>query len=127
MWHKCLGHPNSNVLHALIKFGVLSDKKFLSLSVVQFECNSCKLGKSKILPFHIHHSNINQPFDTIHSNLWGITHVVSHAYYKYFITFIDDYRRYSHFTWIYFLHSKDETFSAFNFLTPMFRLNFHPK
>jgi len=36
--------------------------------------------------------------------------VTSHANYKYFVTFIDDYSR---FTWIYFLYSKDEVFSVF--------------
>ena len=97
-WHKCLGHPNSNVLHDLIKSGVLGNKHFPSLSAVQFDCSSCKLGKSKILPFPIHQSNVNQPFDMIHSDLWGITHVISHAQYKYFITFIEDY---SSFTWVY--------------------------
>lgn len=39
----------------------------------------------------------------------------SHAHYKYFVTFIDDYGR---FTWIYFLRSKSEVFSMFQkFLT----------
>jgi len=57
LWHKRLGHPNSNVLHDLIKSGVPGNKHFPSLSAVQFDCNSCKLGKSKILPFPIHQSN----------------------------------------------------------------------
>jgi len=44
-----------------------------------------------------------------------MSHVVSHAHYKYFVTFIDDY---SQFTWIYFLCSKSEVFSMFKkFLT----------
>jgi transposase InsO family protein len=42
--------------------------------------------------------------------VWGLAPVTSHANYKYFVTFIDDY---SHFTWIYFLRSKDEVFSVF--------------
>ena len=45
----------------------------------------------------------------IYSDLWGITPVISHANYKYFITFINDY---THFTWAYFLCSKDEAFSV---------------
>ena len=88
-----------------MKSGVLDNKISPSLSVVQFECNSCKLGKSKILPFPIHKSKINNPFDMIHSDLWGIAPIISHANYKYFMTFIDDYTR---FTWVYFLRSKDE-------------------
>ena len=93
------------VLHDLLKSCVLGNKISPSLSIVQFDCNSCKLGKSKILPFPIHKSKINNPFDMIHSDLWGIAPVISHANYKYFMTFIDDYTR---FTWVYFLRSKDE-------------------
>ena len=69
IWHKRLGHPNSYVLHDLLKSGVLGNKIFPSLSVVQFDCNSSKLGESKILPFSIHKSKVNQPFNMIHSDL----------------------------------------------------------
>lgn len=111
-WHKCLGHPNSNVRHHLLNSGLFGNKKSYSLSVVQFDCNVCKLGKSKTLPFPTHTPNVVQPFDLIHSNVWGMSPVTSHANYKYFVTFIDDYSR---FTWNYFLHSKDEVFSVFKF------------
>ncbi|KAL3523634.1 hypothetical protein ACH5RR_016468 [Cinchona calisaya] len=109
-WHKRLGHPNSNVLHVLLNSGLLGNKESPSLHVVQFDCNSCKLGKSKTLPFPTHTPNVVQSFDLIHSDVWGMAPVTSHANYKYFVTFIDDYSR---FTWIYFLHSKDEVFSVF--------------
>ncbi|KAK2396270.1 putative mitochondrial protein [Trifolium repens] len=124
LWHKRLGHPNSNVLHDLIKSGILGNKNFPSISAVQFDCNSCKLGKSKILPFPIHQSNVNQPFDMIHSDLWGIAPVISHAQYKYFITFIDDYSR---FTWVYFLRSKSEAFTAFKFFHAYVQTQFSSK
>jgi hypothetical protein len=51
VWHKHLGHPNSNVLHDLLKYDFLGNKDSPSLSVVQFDCNSYRLGKSKTLPF----------------------------------------------------------------------------
>jgi len=78
-----------------MKSRVLGNKDSSSFSVAQFDCNSCKLDKSKILPFPIHQSNINQSFDIIHSDLWGITPVISHAHYIYFTTFIDDYSRFT--------------------------------
>ncbi|RDX63916.1 hypothetical protein CR513_57591, partial [Mucuna pruriens] len=84
-----LGHPNSNVLHDMLKYDFLGNKHTPSLNVVHFDCISCKLGKSKILSFLTHHPNVTQPFDIIHSD--------------------------SFFTWVYFMGLKDEAFSTFEF------------
>jgi hypothetical protein len=97
-WNKRLGHPNSNVLHALLKSGLLGNNEKPSLGMVQFDCHSYKLGKSKVLSFLVHTSHVITPFHLIHSDVWGMAPVTSHANYKYFVTFIDDYSR---FTWIY--------------------------
>ena len=79
-------------------------------SHLSIDCSTCKLGKSKCLSFPSHGSRAESCFDLIHSDVWGITPVISHAKYKYFVTFIDDYNKY---TWIYFHHSKSEVFSVF--------------
>jgi hypothetical protein len=60
-WHKHLRHPNSNVLHNLFDSGLLGNTKSLSLNVVQFECNSCRLGKSKTLSFSTHTLKVVYP------------------------------------------------------------------
>lgn len=54
VWHKRLGHPNANVLHDLLKSNFLGNKHIPSLNSVHFDCITCKLGKSKILPFPAH-------------------------------------------------------------------------
>lgn len=36
-------------------------------------------------------SNIVRPFDLIYNDVWGIALVTSHANYKYFVIFIDNY------------------------------------
>ncbi|RVW77694.1 Retrovirus-related Pol polyprotein from transposon RE1 [Vitis vinifera] len=84
MWHRRLGHPNSDVLRTLFNSGLLGIKACSSLDL-SFNFTSCKLGK-------------------------GIAPIVSHAHYKYFVTFIDDFSR---FTWVYFLWAKAEVFSVF--------------
>lgn len=112
VWHKHLGHPNADVLHDLLKYIFLGNKHILSLNSVHFDYIPCKLGKSKILPFPTDQSNVTQLFDIIHNIVWGMTPVISHANYKYFITFIDDYSR---FTSVYYLRSKDEVFFTFKF------------
>jgi len=109
MWHKCLGHPNSDVLRTLFKSGLLGNKACSSLNL-SFDCTSCKLDKSKVLPFPHHASRAPQCFDIIHSDVWGIAPVVSYTHYKYFVTFIDDFSR---FTWVYFFRAKAEVFSVF--------------
>jgi hypothetical protein len=70
----------------------------------------CKLGKNKSLPFPLQGSRASTCFKIIHSHVWGMSHVLSHAQYRYFVTFIDYYSR---FTWVYFLHSKADVFSTF--------------
>jgi hypothetical protein len=108
LWHKKLGHPNSVILTHLMKHGYLNNtNEFSSLS---FDCAPCKLGKSKSLPFPLQGSRASTCFEIIHSDVWGISLVISHAHYRYFVTFIDDYSR---FTWVYFLRSKAEVFSIF--------------
>ena len=51
VWHKHLGHPNSANLSHLFTFGLLGQSDQTSLSRPSFDCSTCKLGKSKILPF----------------------------------------------------------------------------
>ena len=114
MWHRRLGHLNSDVLRTLFNSGLLGNKACSSIDL-SFDCTSCKLGKSKVLPFPHHASRASRCFELIHSDVWGIASVVSHAHYKYFVTFIDDFSR---FTWVYFLWAKGEVFSVFQrFLT----------
>jgi transposase InsO family protein len=107
-WHKKLGHPNYNVLTHLMKHGYLGNKN--SFSTELLDCSSCKLGKSKALLFPSHGSCASKCFEIIHIDVWGVSPIISHAQYKYFVTFIDDFSR---FTWIYFLRSKADVFSTF--------------
>jgi transposase InsO family protein len=107
-WHKKLSHPNSIILTHLMKHGYLSNtNEFSSLS---FDCAPCKLGKNKSLPFPLQGSRASTCFEIIHYDVWGMSPVLSHAQFKYFVTFIDDYSR---FTWVYFLRSKADVFSNF--------------
>lgn len=112
-WHRKLGHPNSVVLSHLSKIGLLGNKNVITNTSVS--CSVCKLAKSKTLPFPSGAHHASTCFEMIHSDVWGMSPVVSHAHYKYFVRFIDDYSR---FTWIYFLRFKSEVFSMFKkFLT----------
>ena len=74
-------------------------------------CESCVMGKQHRTPFPKDISQrSNQPFETIHSDVCGPMHVKSFGNSQYFVTFIDDYSRY---TQVYFLKSKDEVLEKF--------------
>jgi hypothetical protein len=42
--------------------------------------------------------------------VWGISPVISHAQYKCFVTFVNDFSRY---TWVYFLRAKSKVLYVF--------------
>ncbi|RVW32186.1 Retrovirus-related Pol polyprotein from transposon RE2 [Vitis vinifera] len=107
VWHRRLGHPNTQILSHVLNSDLPGNKDRYSLSL---ECDSCKLGKSKTLPFPLHASRASHCFDLIHSDVWGPSPVSSYEKFKYYVTFIDDHSR---FTWVYFLCSKSEVFRTF--------------
>jgi len=123
LWHKKLGHPNSFILKHLVKSGYLNNIHEFS-SYLAFDCASCKLGKSKSLSFPMQESWASACFEIIHTDVWGVSHVLSHAQSRYFVTFIDDYSR---FTWVYFLHSKANMFSIFQTFVALVETQFSTK
>lgn len=121
VWHKRLGHPNSHVLSILLKSGLLGNKVSNKDNI---DCASCKLGKSKTLPFPLHKSHTTKAFELVHTDVWGISPVISHQHHKYFVTFIDDY---THYTWVYFLRSKSEVFKTFQIFHALIETQFSAK
>ena len=99
MWHRRLGDLNSHVLQVLFKFGLLENKNLTSSKNDIVDCASCKLGKSETLPFPLHKTSTTKPFELVHTDVWGIAPIISHEHYRYFVTFIDDFTR---FTWVIF-------------------------
>ena len=79
MWHHHLGHPNTQILSHVWNSGFLGHKEHSSLSL---ECDSCKLGQIKTLPFPLHASRASHCFDLIHSDVWGPSPISSHENFK---------------------------------------------
>ena len=99
-WHLRLGHASSSKIQPLISRGLLGSTKFES-----FDCLHCKLAKQPALSFNKNDSISDNPFDLIHSDIWGPSPVASINGFRYFVLFIDDCSR---FTWIYFLKNRSE-------------------
>lgn len=79
VWHKRLGHPNDVILSNLMKRCFLGNRAQCSTHALSLDCSTCKLGKSKTLPFPTYGGRVNACFEIIHSDVWGITPVISHA------------------------------------------------
>ena len=67
-----------------------------SVSIENFDCVSCQLGKQPILFFNTSESISTDIFDLIHSDIWGSSSISSIGKSQYFVVFIDNYSRYSY-------------------------------
>jgi hypothetical protein len=107
LWHRRLGHLNYNALPSL-------QKMVTGMPVFSFEhnsvCKDCALGKNTKKPYPHSNRKSNGILDLIHYDLCGPMTTPSMNGCIYYIIFIDDCSRK---TWIYFLKTKDESFSRF--------------
>jgi hypothetical protein len=99
-WHACLGHPSPQVVRSILHLNKIPCPRE-SVSLV---CDACQLAKRHQLPYAslVHHSS--SPLELIFSNVWGPA-PCSIGGYKYYISFLDDF---SKFSWIYLMHDRSE-------------------
>ena len=108
LWHARLGHASSSQVQQLASRGLLG-----SVSIENFDCVSCQLGKQPALPFNSSESISTNIFDLIHSDIWGPSPISSIGGSRYFVVFVDDYFRYS---WIFHMKHRSELLQVyFNF------------
>nr|GEZ71470.1 integrase, catalytic region, zinc finger, CCHC-type, peptidase aspartic, catalytic [Tanacetum cinerariifolium] len=124
LWHHRLSHLN---------FGTINDLTRLDLvdGLLKFKyqkdhlCSACERGKSKkasLLPKLV--SSDNSKLELLHMDLCGPMRVASVNGKKYILVIVDDYSRY---TWVYFLHSKDETLKIIKKFIARAKLNYKDK
>ncbi|GJU27940.1 integrase, catalytic region, zinc finger, CCHC-type containing protein [Tanacetum coccineum] len=124
LWHCRLSHLN---------FGTINDLTILDLvdGLPKFKygkdhlCSTCESVKSKkashplkLVP--IDHSKL----ELLHMDLCGPMQVASINGKKYILVIMDDYSRY---TWVYFLHLKDETLEIIKKFIAQAQLNYKTK
>ena len=88
----------------------LKDQLGLRPCNIRLQCETCLLAKCHKQPFPISKTISIAPLDLIHSDVSGIVRQPSHSLYKYFLTFIDNYSRYTH---LFLLKSKTEVLVRF--------------
>uniref|UniRef100_A0A2N9FCY2 Integrase catalytic domain-containing protein n=1 Tax=Fagus sylvatica TaxID=28930 RepID=A0A2N9FCY2_FAGSY len=120
LWHCRLGHPHS--LNSIFSSGVLD--KLDHQYVFNKTCESCALAKAHTLPFSRSLNHASSAFDIVHSDVWGPPRVGSLTGKRYYVSFVDDWSR---FTWIYFLHRKSEVMQVFKQFHAMVCTQFNKK
>ena len=106
LWHLRLGHINLDRINRLVKDGPLRKLNVSTLLVCE-SCFECKMTKR---PFSAKGERSKEPLQLVHSDVCGPLSVQARGGYEYFVTFIDDYSRYSY---VYLMHKKSETFGKF--------------
>ena len=106
LWHKKLSHLNFKTMNSLVKRELvrgLPQMEFCKEGL----CEACEKGKSKKASHRSKDmTNISEPLQLIHMDLFGPVNVMSMSRKRYALVMVDDYSKY---TWVLFLHSKDET------------------
>ena len=108
LWHRRLAHVNVKQMHQLIDQSTANDLP--SNEELSF-CEACVKGKMHRLP----HRPLNEVKSTerlqlVYTDVCGPMQTQSHGGSRYFITFTDDYSRYS---MTYFLKKKSEALEKF--------------
>lgn len=119
LWHRRLGHPSEARLKLLFQTGVLGSQ---SSSFRLSHCESCKLAKHSALPFSIRETVSSNPFDLVHSDIWGPSPLPSMTGFLYYVSFIDDCTR---FTWVYLMHRRSDLSSIYRQFSEMIHTQFH--
>lgn len=99
LWHYRFRHVSSLKLEMLCK-------DFPSIVVNKgLICDICHFAKQRKMPFSLSNNRAPTSFDLVHLDVWGPCSLPSIHAYKYVLTIVDDYFR---FTWIVLLKSKSE-------------------
>nr|GEV84327.1 hypothetical protein [Tanacetum cinerariifolium] len=124
LWHHRLSHLNFGTINDLTRLDLVD-----GLPKFKYEkdhlCSACERGKIKKAshPSKLVSSD-NSKLELLHMDLCGPMQVASINGKKYILVIVDDYSRY---TWVYFLHSKDETPEIIKKFIAQAQLNYKAK
>ena len=114
--HRRLGHRNYNDIRSMIKSDVFKNININNKS--HGTCNVCIEGKLHKLPFNNSKSKTNAILDLVHSDVCGPMSIITPSKNKYYVSFIDDFSRYS---FIYLLKQKSEVAEKFKEFSEMMK------
>lgn len=110
LWHRRLGHINSNHLQKM-KNGAVEGISFdMKADIQKSNCKVCCEGKQTRLPFQLANHRSEKELDLVHSDLCGPMEVRSIGQARYFLLFVDDASRMA---FVYFLKEKNQALRYF--------------
>ena len=94
-----MGHPSEERLKILQNYypNIHIDKNYI--------CDACHQAKQRKIPFFPSNTQTAHAFELLHIDIWGPCFVVSMLGFKYFLTIVNDFTRY---TWLFPMHNKSE-------------------
>ncbi|TYK03453.1 Beta-galactosidase [Cucumis melo var. makuwa] len=92
--------------------------------VSSLSCDVCIRAKQHRVSFPSQPYKPTQPFNLIHSDVWGPSKVTTSSGKRWFVTFIDDHTR---LTWVYLISDKSEVPSIFQNFYHTIKTQFHTK
>lgn len=113
LWHERFGHLSKEKFLQMKKHELYEGKQLISINPPDdYFCEPCIFGKQHRLPFakSKDRSHVTRPLFCVFSDVCGKISPSSIDGYNYFITFTDEFTRY---TVIYLLKQKSESFGAF--------------
>ena len=104
-WHRVLGHLNFQYLLKL-----KSKLGFNESDVSNLMCTECILAKAPRLPFKSSKNATSERLELVHSDLSGTIRIPNQNKFNYYVTYTDDYSRY---TVTFLMQSKTQTLDTF--------------
>jgi len=104
-WHRKLGHLNwKDTMLTMLRNDMVFGLNFKVDDILP-ACDACAAGKLTSLPFPKRGKRTSAPLEIVHTDLCGSMRKESHGGASYFLTFTDDYSRW---TEVYFIKNKSE-------------------
>ncbi|GJS58379.1 retrovirus-related pol polyprotein from transposon TNT 1-94 [Tanacetum coccineum] len=124
LWHRRLSHLNFGTINDLTKKDMVNGLPKFKYSKDHL-CSTCERGKSKKSS---HPPNLvpstHSKLELLRMDLCRLIKVATINGKKYILVIVDDYYR---FTWVYFLHTKDETLEIIKKSIAQVQLNYNAK
>ena len=120
--HRRMGHIAPEAAKRMVSSGAINDIELDLTSMIQ-SCDSCKYAKATRKLIHKARVALRaEKFgNEIHSDIWGPSPVKTPGRKQYYVSFTDDYTRWTH---LVLLTLKDQTFEAYRGFEAWAKLQF---